>query len=240
MLITPKHTMKLYRYHKLDLWGLRALSFYGKVASLFKKVSKFFRFLKLSNRRRFFSLREHFNYRLDIIPIKYKFKKKEKEVLDLRVSRIYFLTLRYRHFRKMSRAAARKDGLFEFNFCFLLEGRLIAFLYRTGFVSNMWEALRFVKQSYVLINRKRVDFPNMSVKLYDILSFDVLIKSKVYLELLVNFKRRRFLFSPPPYIFNSFWFLFSYMYKYPRIDHLVYPANDFDIYRVIDFEFSTF
>ena len=104
--------------------------------------------------------------------------------------------------------AKRKEGLFERHFCLALEGRLISFLYRTSFISNMFESIQLVKQNFITVNKKTLNFVNQSVNLFDILSFHPIIKSVIYIELFKRVynkgKRILYLFNPPKYMFVSY------------------------------------
>jgi Na+-transporting NADH:ubiquinone oxidoreductase subunit NqrE len=103
-----------------------------------------------------------------------------------------------------------------------LEGRLLSMLYRTSFVSNMFESLFFVKNSFITLNKKVHSYSNQQVNLYTILSFHPIIKNRIYFSLAERLiKNKRSLFNPPKYFFISYWFLFAYMFKAPQQKKLV-------------------
>ena len=189
-------------------------------------------FLRAAKRR--------FIYRTDIIAPYKKPILLKKKFLTLRTVRLFYLTLTYKQFWRMAVNAKRKEGLFERHFCLALEGRLISFLYRTTFVSNMFESIQLVKQSFISVNKKTLNFVNQSVNLFDILSFHPVIKSVIYIELFKRVynkgKRILYLFNPPKYMFVSYWFLFAYMITYPSRKQLVFPIP-IDIYRATGFAF---
>lgn len=200
----------------------------------YKRITRFFYDKELIKKAFRLAARHRFIYRTDIIaPYKRPVFLKKKFV-TLRTTRLFYLTLTYKQFWRMAVNAKRKEGLFEKHFCLALEGRLISFLYRTSFVSNMFESIQLVKQSFITINRKTFNYVNESVNLFDILSFHPIIKSFVYLDiherLYTGRKTIRYLFNPPKYIFVSYWFLFAYMFMYPRRRKLVFPIS-VDIYR---------
>lgn len=66
--------------------------------------------------------------------------------LSLRLVRLFYVSLTYRQFRAISRKAARMDGFFQSNFCFLLEGRLLPLVYRSNFFASVFEIGEFVKR----------------------------------------------------------------------------------------------
>ncbi len=44
------------------------------------------------------------------------------------------------------------DGNFEQNYLFMLEGRAVSIFYRTLFVANPFESIRFIKNGLVLLD----------------------------------------------------------------------------------------
>ena len=104
------------------------------------------------------------------IPIRFK-KPLKKRFFTLRIVKLFYLTLRYVEFRKMAVKARKTFGLYESNYLLLLEGRLASVVYRSIFLSNMFEILNFIKQNLVSINKVYVPQPNYLVKLFDLISF---------------------------------------------------------------------
>jgi len=94
--------------------------------------------------------------------------------------------LPYRYFRRISRIAKRKTGLYESNYLFLLEGRLVNFIYRTGIVNTIFKSLYLVKGGFISINNFVKTHTNALVKMFDIVSFSPLIRINLYLNYLLN------------------------------------------------------
>jgi hypothetical protein len=135
----------------------------------------------------------------------------------------------------MAIASRKKDGYFEGHYCLALEGRLISFLYRTGFVSNLFESLYYIKHNFVTLNKEIFNYVNQPTKLYMLLSFHPIIKKKVYLDLLTRLCiNNRFLFNYPKYMYISYCFLFAFMFRFPAKKDLVLPKF-LDIYRATGF-----
>jgi ribosomal protein S4 len=245
MILTIKHKLSYYKKFRSDIWGLCILNSYADDVNYkgpprvvyYKKVVNFFERVSLAKQAYKQSLLRRFSYRLDIVAPRRKIRYLKKRFVSLRVVKLFYLTLTYKHFKRIGRLAKKKDGLFEQQFCLLLEGRLISFLYRTSFVTNMFESLYLVKRSFILLDRQPVNFVNMPVKLFQILSFAPSIKIKMYFDYayqLLYYKRT--LNRPPRYMFISYWFLFAYMRKLPYREQLSFPAP-IDIYRATGFAF---
>jgi hypothetical protein len=100
----------------------------------YKRVTKFFYKIFLERLKYREARFKRFSYRLDIIAPRRRFRFLKKRFISLRVVKLFYLTLTYKQFKRLARIASKKDGLFEKQFCLLLEGRLISFLYRTLFL----------------------------------------------------------------------------------------------------------
>src|SRR3546814_14850719 len=91
--------------------------------------------------------------------------------ISLRLVKLFYLTLRYHQFRAYAIKASRSYGFFKFNYCFLLEGRLISLLYRSNFIISMFEIIEYIKRSKVLINGCISNYVNKNLEIGDIVSF---------------------------------------------------------------------
>jgi len=222
--------------------------------ALFKKVNVDFwslvlvAFLKTNRKRHRISLRYFFRrswerrwvrrrryvryvYRLDRVDVKGIQKRRKKSFTSLRLVKFYYITLVYKQFRRLARQAHKQDGFFEGNYCLALEGRLVTFLYRTGFVTTLQEAFLWVRQGAITVDRKVHSFANEQVGLYRVLGFHPWLKKRAYFELLVRLcVNRRSLFKGPRYMYVSYWFLFAFMQQHPMLKDLVLPKF-LDIYR---------
>ena len=236
MVLTIKHRIRYYRRFRADIWGLKLLGYVKSDYKKYKRVINIFLKWHLERKERRKERLKRFVYRIDIINPRQRRKFVKKRFLTLRVVKLFYLTLKYKQFNKMAVASGKKDGSFE-NFFFLaLEGRLLSFLYRTGFVSNMFESLYYVKSSFVALDRRVVNYYNQPTNIYTILSFHPRIKKKVYYNYFerVTFNKRS-LFNPPKYIFVSYYFLFAFMIRYPYKRDFTKTTRHLDYYRATGF-----
>jgi len=199
------HSMVVFKKVQADPWGLSLLGLQRTNRKKHKRVNQFFFKRKVSRRKSFKKRAIRYVYRLDIVNIREPRRRYKKRFTSIRIVKFFYLTLFYFQFRRMARAARKKDGFFEGHYCLALEGRMLTFLYRTGFVSDMFEALAFVRNSFLTLNRRVLNFANQQVALYALLALHVSIKKKVYFSLLVRLCiNRRSLFNAPRYIYISY------------------------------------
>jgi hypothetical protein len=236
MILIVKNRIRHYKRFRVDIWGLGNLCCDLRFKR-YKRLALYFFSKYLDN---LFYIREKhelsdYIYRIDLISPRSRMHYLPARFISLRLVKFFYLTLRYRQFYKLSRTAHKRDGFFEHHYCLALEGRIISFLYRTGFVSNMFDSLYYIKNCYVALNRKIVSYVNESVDLYEILSFHPMIKRLIYKDLIFRYIEMEYsLFSPPRYLYVSYWFLFSFMFKFPLQSDLALPRG-IDIYRATGF-----
>jgi len=130
----------------------------------------------------------------------------------------------------MAYIAAEKDGLFQANYCLLLEGRLTSIVYRVNFLFSMFEIIAFVRNNNVLINNVLVNYVNYVTTVGDFFTFFPASHIKIRANLLKRLKTQTILFNTPRYLFVSYKLFFAFMMKHPMDKDLVYPIQ-LDIYR---------
>src|ERR1044071_5989115 len=96
--------------------------------------------------------RQRFIYRFDTRPEQYRKKYFKARFLSVRLTRLFFITIKDRQFRKMFIKARKLTGNLENNYCYLLEGRAIMILYRTLFVSNLFDAIKCLKRQIIFLD----------------------------------------------------------------------------------------
>lgn len=237
MVLTLKHRIKYYRKFRADIWGLAKLAIRKTVKNLYKRPFKFF--LKRRKERKVFIRQKHERYFYQIARTSFikRRRRLNKRFTSIRIVKLFYLTLTYKQIYKMAQTAKKRDGFFANNYLLALEGRLLSFLYWTGFVSNMFESLFYIKQKFVILDKKITNFANKQACLFQILSFHPMIKKKIYRDLLTRIVTdKRTLFNPPKYIYVSYWFLLAFMIAPPR--KLIYPLWFFDCYRATGFVFN--
>lgn len=228
---TTGHKCFVYPKFLKDLWTLGLLGVLKTNRRLYKRVTKFFFNKREKGRSLWKYLRSRYAYRLDLLQEKEKKRLPKKGFATIRLVKFFYLILSYHHFKAMARAARKKDGFFEGHYCLALEGRLLNFIYRTGFVASLFEALAVVRQRWCTVDRKLKRHPNEKVQLYKLLAFHPLVKKRAYFDLWVRLCiNRRSLFNSPRYMFLSYWFLFAFMFQYPYKKDLALPKF-IDIYR---------
>ena len=190
MILIITKSSRFYKRFRSDLWGyakfcnLKYLRLNKRVSKLLFKEYLIYKEDSDARRR---SMNSPFIFRIDIIKPKVFKRFLPKRFLSLRLVKYFYLTLRYRQFYTIARKAHKKDGFFEHFYCLGLEGRLITFLYRSCFVTNMFESLNLIRGCFIALNRKVISYVNQTVLLFEILSFHPSIKSKIYVELLLRF-----------------------------------------------------
>lgn len=131
----------------------------------------------------------------------------------------------------MARLAKRTAGLFQTNFLLLLEGRLLHFLYRSGFVDTLFKSCYIIKSGFVSINSKVITFFNSRVKVFDIVSFSPMLMPYIYCDYIMRMYYFMLLHPPMRCMFVSYIFLFFYFFKYPLKRDIPKPLY-IDMYRL--------
>lgn len=198
--------------------------FYNKIKKL-KKAIKFsidyknfflFFFKNYQNRVKFFRNKiKPFVYRIDVQKPKKYFKRWKFRFVTLRIIKYFYSILKFRHFYFISRSAKRKSGLYEVNYVLFLEGRLINFLYRTGFVDTIFKSLYIIKGGFISINNNVRTYPNQLVKMFDIVTFSPYLRIEFYFNYFMRLHRWLILHPPIRCIYFSFIFLFCFFFKAP-------------------------
>ncbi len=237
MAIRVKHNISHYKLHRYDVWGFLRLSARAHNWNLYRRIRRFFIKVKRFKRKGYYFYSRPFDYDFGAILPKRKRKRKHWLTTSLKLVLIYYLTLTQKAFRKMLKKAYRKDGYFESNYLISLEGRIISFLYRSSLVSNLFDALKLVKFSYIFIENSYITFPNCSVNPFEMVSFNILIKSFIYMDVLVRMRLKRYLFHPANFIYVSFNLMYCYMYKLPYISDLIFTCP-VDIFRATTFSYK--
>jgi len=189
----------------------------------------FFNRAKLEEERRYRSRRRYVYSFQEKRPEPPRKRLKERFV-DLRLVKLFYLTLKYRQFRRIARAAKKRKGNFEENYCLALECRMVSFLYRTSLVSNMFQCIQLVKAAALMVDFKLVNHVNSPVRLGQLVAFNSYHKRIVYICLLKRLRRQASVFNVPTYMFVSYPFLFAFLKRFPRQDDLVFPIS-MDMYR---------
>lgn len=225
MILQIKFKLKFYRRFEKDIWGLiiTNLDFRNKYLSFLHQ-------LYLQKQKRFRQRQGYFAYD-DVMIFKRKNKKSmKKRFVSLRLVKLYYVILSYRQLRRFASLAARQDGFFQENFCHKLENRLCTLIYRTNLVRTMFEAIKFVKSSNVMVNNFLKNSPNSKLHIGDLISIVFPDLSFLKHGLFSRLLRKSVYFAPPRYLFISYKFFIITLLAYPREKDLAFPMK-FDIYR---------
>jgi len=130
----------------------------------------------------------------------------------------------------MAIVAGAKDGLFQENFCSLLEGRLVSVVYRTNFLFNMFEIISFVRAGNVYINGILMDYVNIAINIGDFVTFSSHAIFRFKANLFKRLRTKTVLFNMPRFMFVHYKLFFAFFEKFPADKDLVYPIK-LDIYR---------
>lgn len=204
--------------------------FVSKICSFFFKL--FLERQEYKNWRK-----KRYVYRIDVIKPQKKKHFFKKKFISLRLVKLFYLTLSYKAFRKLSLKAKKQDGLFESNFLFLLESRIVPIVYRSGLAFNMFEILSLVRTAQVYVNKVLYNNLNFSVKVFDLISFSSKVSRYLYLSLLSRLLRRRkksILFNSSKFLFVSYKLMCFFLKRHPKEKDLIFPVG-VDIYRATGF-----
>lgn len=218
MILIVRHKFSHYRRFELDLWGVcftdsraeklkYSITFSDLVLLIRSAYFKFFYTLWHKRRLRRLARRRKFTYRLDVKPIQKRGRKFNARFLSIRLTRLYFLTFQDHQFRRMFRLARLMDGNFERNFFMLLEGRMVSILYRSNFVSNLFDAIKYVRAGFVVVDESIISSLNRLVIPGSVMTFGSVYRRRVRRFLQVRSSGRALLFNTPRFIFSSFFFI---------------------------------
>lgn len=177
-----------------------------------------------------------FSYSLDVVKKEKKPKRMKYRFASLRLTKIFYITMTYRQFRKLARIMRRKRGAFENNFLMSLEGRLMSYIYRTSLLTNPFYCMKFIQQGHILINLKCEKHYNYKLSIYKLITFSALGKRMLYKFLLKRLSSARTYFNVPRFIYMSYLFFYNYIIKLPIRGDLVFPAST-DFYRATGYAF---
>jgi len=128
--------------------------------------------------------------------------------------------------------ALKLTGQLESNYCYLLEGRISAIIYRTNLLANIFEIPMFIKQGHISYEKKLITTTNSLVPIAKLIFFH---QSLIFKRFITKFKRRicakAMLFTIPRFMHINYTFFFFFLYRKPLLTDLVYPIA-LDIQRL--------
>ena len=148
--------------------------------------------------------------------------------------KLFYFFISRSNFVKIDKAARRKQGNALGNFIIFLECRVAVISYRLHFVENVFEVRRFLYLENLMVNKKIISLPNISIKIFDIIQLtDKALEISVKHSLLQKIRNGFVYAGIPRYMQMSFSLMFSYIYRYPRLNDLSFPSNSLDYRKVI-------
>lgn len=193
-------------------------------------------FYRLWERRRLrrYKRTRKFVYRIELRgPQRFR-RYRRPTFLAVRLVRLFYLTYNYRQLRRLILSAHGRAGFYEENLAFLLESRLMCFLYRTGFVSTLFSSIDCIRYNLVILNDRSINFIHYKVKLGDLLFFTTQGVAAIYPRLLKRLRKRTSFFPPAPFLFVSFSLLCAYYTRAPQIRQLIFPLR-MNLHSVVNY-----
>lgn len=228
-----KSIVNEYFYKMLLIKTLINKIFKEKISKKRERIMMFF-FNKKGKKGYYINKRRYFIYETRDVYVKPKIYKFKKGFSTLRIARNFFIMYTYKQLRYLNKKAKRQDGIFEQNYLLLMELKLPNFMYRSSFIPNMFESIKFIKNSNVWVNKEFIPLIFYSIRLMDMVGFRILHKGYIYWEFYKRLRRKAFLFLFPRYMYISLTFFFIFCIKIPKIKDIINPIN-VDMYRVGSF-----
>ena len=210
-----------------SLFNLELLKKYS--IFLFKKIAK------IKKQIRFFSLRKRKTtldrmFTLDLYPVVKYVKKKTSfnsfykyRMLKVWKFRKFYGCLTNYELNSICLKAYKYRGDIIIQFIILLEARLDTILYRTGFVTSMFEARQLINHGNFLVNNVLIKKRSYVLKERDLLSFDDTRINMFTARLKGRLKTQGLLFWPPAYLeVNYKYVLITFLYELLKINQIPY------------------
>lgn len=224
-MLKPK--CKYYKKYGVDIWDLcKFIKDYND-----KRIWVFYiRYVK--RREYYFKQFKRYVFRIDIIEKKVKYKRKNYRFISIRLLRLYYIFVKDRQFRKFAYKAKKMLGVFESNYCFLLECRLICYIYRMNFVFSIFDSINMLKRTGFIIKKRIIRAFRFVVPVTTLVLTPYLNYYRNYFKLRADSKN--FHFSKVRYVNISYFFCYMYMWRKPRVKDLAFPF-EIDIFRITGF-----
>ena len=103
-------------------------------------------------------------------------------------------------------------------------------MYRTGFLTSMFEIIPFIRKGNILVNKRFINYLNYRVKVGDLIQFRRGFRKRAK----INYHRRRlfhtFIMTMPRFIYANFSLFYLLIERVPCERDLVFPIK-LDMYR---------
>ena len=223
-----------YAYKLKTYWNIVNIVFKLKPSKKLNKICLFFFNRKRKKRNFDWWKKKYFIYEVRDLYIKKKRYTQKKEFTDIRIAKNFYIMYTLKQLKKIVKKAKKKEGLFEQNFISFMECKLPSFIYRSSFLSNMFESLYYIKNSNIAVNKIFRSSIFFIVKTMDIITFRVWEKSFIYWNFYKRLKKRAFLFCFPKYMYVSITFFFIICLNIPKKNDIINPIS-MDFYKASSF-----
>lgn len=191
--------------------------------------------LKEDRRAYYRSKKMRFVYDLRYIKPPKRRKRFPNQFLSRKFTKLFYLTLSFSQFRKLSKLAGRMEGSYESNYIRLVECRLLTLLYRMHWLYSVFQLRPFIFNNNVLVNDKVVTLCNFAINFGDIVCLkESFVESRVRFDIIRRFSRHMLFFNVPRFLYVNYKFMFGTLIKEPKKEDLAYPQKVMDIYRGAD------
>lgn len=226
MVLNVKYRFSIYRYLRLDVWGI----FLSTVDMFKSRLSNFFCSLWFRRDERFYQRFRRYIYRIDVVnPTPFR-KRRKRTFVKIRLLKYFYLNIKYSQFSSILKRSVKRDGFFEAWFLLYLEGRLAPIFLRANFARSMFEALSFVKEKQALFNNRRIKNPHFFLRPGKFLRLDQKCHKRIKERIFSRALKGTFLAPPSRFYYTDYRLFYLIMYKMPQKRDFTFPIR-LDIFR---------
>ena len=204
---------RLCRKYESDLWNQSLLS--GKVT----RLTLFF--VKKKKGRRSFSYANSSFLRVDVekrVQPRRRLSAFGKTLETRKKICLFYGGLSKRRYRLLNNRAGRMEGNYNHNMLLLLESLLCSIVYRMNFALTILESMHLVLSGKILINKKVVKDPFVTIGLCDIVEVVPEAKEFVFHRLIANLECKALLL--PSYCEVNYGILTGAILRTPRVKEI--------------------
>lgn len=230
MLLKKEDIVKQLPYQQITAENKDTLVLYSKyLNNRIDNITRKERFYSVKKKRT--ALQRMFT--LNLVPIvKYVKKKKAfNSFYTYKMSKVWKIRKFYgcltdHEFKRICLKALKFQGDVLIRFLILLESRIDTLLFRSGFVSSIFEARQFINHSLVLVNNRVIDKRSYILKPNEMLSISIKKLNYLIDTLIQRINNENILFRPPVYLeVNYKYYLVSFLYDVINVNNIPYNFN---------------
>ena len=107
-------------------------------------------------------------------------------------------------------------------------------LYRTVFVSNLFDAMRCIKKGLLHVEGFPVTSYHFYIGLTKMIHFDLYYTRRIKKSLWIRAYGRSFIYSAPTFLYVNYIYIVAFLLRYPVRQDFVYPIA-IDIQRLVGY-----